>query len=113
MTELNWAIPVRSMLNTLQHAGFTLTAVDDGEERVRLEGSTVLRRRTAAEAICSVDESVLCLEGWGKRGMVRVILGNDPEELAADYTGNFLELEEAIDDHARAWEGRTCPTVDD
>lgn len=113
MARLNWAIPVRSLLNTLQEAGFTLIAVNDGEERITLDERSVTARRMAAEAICSVDDSVLEINGWGRQGKVWIVLGNEPEELAADYSGDFPELEEAIDDHARAWEDRACPTVDD
>jgi hypothetical protein len=115
MTRLNWAVPVGSLLHTLQKHDIALAAVFDGEEYVKLHNAfNHTRRKEAIEIITSVDESWLYVTYGGESGWVDIILGNDPDQLAADWCASgMLEalLQTAIEAHNKRWEGRKCPTT--
>jgi hypothetical protein len=106
---------VGSLLHTLQKHGFELHKVNDGEEYITLTAPGVHnRRKEAIEIITSVDEAHLYVAYGGKSAWIHIILGNDPDELAADWSGNYLLLERldtAINEYNDRWTDRKCPTT--
>ena len=115
MTRLNWAIPVGSLLHTMQKHDIALAAVFDGEDTNRLNAAMQhTRRKEAVGIITSVDESKLYVSYGGKSGWVHIILGNDPDELAADWAGDGMLgmlLNTAIDEYNNRWADRSCPVT--
>jgi hypothetical protein len=117
MARLDWTKPVASLLHTLQTSGFTIQAVNDGEEICNLGHLTSVKaRKEAVDAITSVDESYVRIHDANQYGATLLIaLGNDPDELVADwsYQPKFerARLDTAIDLHMARWEGKKCPKV--
>lgn len=68
----------------------------DGE-LVKLSG------RLSAEAeVLAVDDAFLVVAKGDEEGWVRFVMGNDPEEVAADWTVNLTAVERETDSW---WEG--------
>jgi len=114
MTRLNWAVPVGSLLHTMQKHDIALRYVFDGEERVYLTGSVHQRRKQAVEIITSVDDSRIHVSYGGQTGWVLIITGNDCDELAADWYGEgMLErlINTAINEYNDRWADRKCPVT--
>lgn len=88
---------VGKIIRGLINAGWGLDRVFDGEEDVPV--TTVSQ---ALHVIFSVDMAHLHVKNpaTGETGWVWFVLGNEPEEVAADYTVN---LSEAIDPITEAW----------
>lgn len=114
MAILNWAIPVASLLNTLQENGYKIFSVSDGDKPILIDQnlSDNTARKNAVDVISSVDYSAVALNKDNKIFAVHIVLGNEPSELAADYTDDE-DLERVIDDHIERWEGRKCPTIEE
>lgn len=82
------------ILTGMVEAGCTITGVVDDTWNM----NDVTEASTADEAtglVTAVDEAYVYITSPGhQEGWVRFVLGNDPEEVAADYTvnlGKFLE----------------------
>jgi hypothetical protein len=106
----NWAIPVNSLLNTLQKDGYTIVAASDGEEWTKFTQNTKLSvRRAAVDILTCSDIGYVNVEKGGKNFSMFIVLGNEPEELVANYTSNE-ELEITLDKYIAMWEGKKCPT---
>lgn len=86
---------IRAIIRALRAAGWILTDVHDGEEEV-----VTTTENDAIEAITAVDAARLYVTRQGKVGHVFFVLGNDPEEVACDYTVN---LSEVIDPLTESW----------
>ena len=114
MAHYDWSKPVSSLLYKLQKAGYTLVYVHDGEERVKMDHkkSNLINRKKATEVITSVDDSQLIVKKGDIKASLYIVLGNDPEELVADYT-DWDDLEMAITEHSIQWEGKKCPMIAD
>lgn len=115
MARLDWTLPVRTLIHHFQNHDFDILAVNDGEEDlnvVSLSGS-LAERNEATEYITAVDEAWLFVSRNGMRGRIYIVLGNEPDELVADYGANTEELMPFIDDvveaHRNQWEGKRCP----
>lgn len=114
MAYLNWQPVVMSLLFNLQGAGFDLRAVDDGDGSTRLDSSQskLQQRLAAADIAAAVDVAKVFVCKGDKHGCLLLVLGNEPDELVADYGGApalMPELELAIDRFSARWEGRPCP----
>lgn len=85
------------IIRGLIHDGWRLDRVYDGGEDIDV--TTVTQ---ALDAIFAVDMAHLHVKhrDTGKTGWVWFVLGNDPEEVAADYTVN---LSDAIDPITEKW----------
>jgi hypothetical protein len=113
----DWQRPVRSLLRHLMANDIEPISVDDGEETVQLTSPSLSpRREEALEIITSVDESRLNVMHDGQAGWLLIILGNEPEELVADYCpansttlSQLLEL--ATTAYSQQWEGKPCPRI--
>lgn len=89
---------IRQIVRAVRASGWVLTSVNNGEEHI-----PVTNEDEAIKAIFEVDEATLVFnEGTptGQRGWVYFVLGNDPEEVAADYT---INLSHAIDPLTESW----------
>lgn len=119
MASYDWSAPVKSLLARFQVAeGFNITAVHDGEEMIQIDQklSKSAIRQTAADIIVSVDESFVYINKDGMRARLFIVLGNEPEEIVADY--NYIPqleevLDETIDKYVTQWAGKKCPMIDD
>jgi hypothetical protein len=114
----DWSVPVKSLLHKFQMAGFNISAVHDGQEMIRIDQklSQTKIKHSATDIIVSVDESVVHIHKDGMNARLFIVLGNEPEELVADYNYNLqLEelLEETIDKYVEKWEGKKCPMIAD
>ena len=94
---------VRQIIRALKGAGWVLARVYDGEGHPAVASET-----EALNAIFAVDEAYLhVVKGYDDlrqdhaRGWVRFVLGNEPFEVAADYTVN---LEPALGPLFERWE---------
>ena len=97
-TPSNEGAAVRALIRAVRADGWVMTVVDDGGDEdeiipVRTEGE-------ALEAIFAVDEAYLYFTRSGERAWIRFVLGNEPEEVACDYTVN---LSDAIDPVTDKW----------
>jgi hypothetical protein len=118
MARCDWSVPVKSLLAKFQEAGFNISNVYDGEDMIPIDQtlSKTKIRHSAADIVVSVDESFVYINKDGMRARLFIVLGNDPEELVADYNYNpQLEelLEETIDKYTLQWEGVKCPMIAD
>lgn len=117
MASYDWSIPVRSLLHKFQMAGFNISNVHDGVEMIQIDQklSETKIRHSAADTIVSVDESFVYINKDGMNARLFIVLGNEPEEIVADYNYNpQLEklLEETIDKYTLQWEGKKCPMIE-
>ena len=119
MTCLDWTVPVRTLIHQLQNHDFDILSVNDGDEDVPIisNSGSLAERQEATEAIVAVDESWLRIGREGKmRGTIYIVLGNEPDELVADYGANTEEMmpfiEEAVEAHRNMWEGKKCPVME-
>jgi hypothetical protein len=89
---------IEHLVSALKLAGWHPTGVDDGGDEPVSCGSP----REILEAVFAVEEATLFVErvtpeGKHQRGAVQFILGNAPEEVAADWSGNLSDvLDEAV-----------------
>lgn len=114
MARRNWSVPVNSLLRRIQAVGFTLTAVNNGEETIKInqQQSNLAIRKAAVEEVVSVDVATVYINKDNKSARLYLVLGNEPEELLCDYTVHPL-IEAANDDYILQWEGKKCPTIED
>ena len=111
MALLDWSVPVASLVNKLQENGYKIYGANDGEELVTIHPnhSNLVARKKAVDVIVSVDDSTLVITKNNKTFGLFIVLGNDPDELVADYTSND-DLEKVIDEFQSYWGGKKCPT---
>lgn len=87
---------ITEAITKLIGAGYKLVSVDDGEEEYVTE--TVPE---AVEAVDSVDSATVYFHTPdGQVGYIWFVLGNDPEEVAADWTVN---LDPTMKTVSRSW----------
>lgn len=84
---------IRQIIRTVRHAGWELVYVSDGEE-----GVPTRTEREALDAVTARDQAHLVVRKPDEVGWVFFVLGNDPEEVASDYTINLTEPIEAVTD---------------
>ena len=100
----------RSLFKTLKAHDFTLSAVNNGEEWVKLEN---VGAREFLEETVAADEAVVTVRYTdGKRYKLYLVFGNCPGELVCDYS-SFDPLSEAVDEHADKWEDRKQPMMEE
>jgi hypothetical protein len=109
---LNWKVPVSSLLSRLQDNDYKIFSVNNGGETILIDQnlSNGTARAKAVEEIVSVDASAIALIKNKQTFAVYIVLGNDPHEIAADYT-NDEELEKVIDEFADSWQDKKCPRM--
>lgn len=83
---------IRAIIRAARKGGWELRFVRDGEEQV-----PTFTEREAIEAITAVDEASLHLRLVDQRAWIYFVLGNEPYEVAADYTTNLVEVDDLLD----------------
>lgn len=87
---------IRQIIRALLAADHTLVEVNDGEEQF-----TVKNEREAIEGIMAVDVATLWVrKPDGEVSFILFVLGNDPEEVAADYG---VSLSPVLDPLTESW----------
>ena len=118
MAYYDWTVPVRTLIHQLQNHDFDILSVNDGEDDNHVIGlsGTLAERQEATDYITAVDESYLRIGKGSERGIIFIVLGNEPDELVADYGANTEEMmpfiEEAVEAHRKQWEGKKCPLME-
>jgi hypothetical protein len=119
MTHPDWTVPVLTLIHQLQNHDFDILSVNDGYEYVPLisKSGSPQERVEATEAIVAVDEAWLRIgRGGNLRGTIYIVLGNEPDELVADYSANTEDMmsliEAAVEAHRKQWEGKKCPVLE-
>jgi len=117
MARYNWKPVVGSFLTKLIKAKFVLVAVDDGGSRIPVD-----KKSEAVDAVDSVDDSHLYVtDPNGFDRWIYIVLGNDPEELVADYScrreyddseDKVDPLDAVLDEFTDLWAGKKCPRSD-
>lgn len=116
----------RALLATLAKHGFTLRAVDDGEELTEVKD---MAPDEIIDLITGVEECRLRVTRNAKRESLKtpgtmvlvrysvlLVFGNSPGELVCNYgipadAEDAKALEAAVNEHAARWETRTQPTA--
>ena len=88
------AAAMRHIIRALRADDWTLVKVFDGEEDV-----PVTNESEAIEAITAVDDAYLFVKRGEESGWVFFVLGNEPLEVACNYTTNLT----AVDRVTREW----------
>lgn len=87
---------IRQIIRAVRKADWTLVRVNDGEDIL-----SVSNEKQALDAITAVDAAWLILKSPnGARGQILFVLGNDPEEVAADWSVN---LSPVLDPLTESW----------
>ena len=102
----NYRPEVRSLIKSLRQAGFTPISVNNGEEDVRYSD---VSKTEFLEEIVATDEATLRIQHNNKKVAIWLVFGNDPGEIAADYS-DYEPLEEVIESHYTLWVDRKQPT---
>lgn len=84
---------IRQIIRAVRADGWEFRYVNDGEDNVIVENE-----KKALEAITAVDLAYLFVKKDGLRGYILFVLGNSPEEVAADYTVNLSKSIEKVTD---------------
>lgn len=113
----NWNPIVASFLLHMRERGFHPVAVDNGDGFVKTEKDKDTAHdaiQRAVEEACACDEANIRFHSAeGFKFTVFIVLGNEPHELAADYTGGTTEDAKAFDAAITEWsdsmEGMACP----
>jgi len=104
----DWEKVVRSLITFLVKDGFEPYRASNGEDSIKSN-----HKGRLAEKICECDEGTLNIRKGDFTATLYIVLGNEPEELVADYGykgGDEKELEAALDKFSARWEGIKCPT---
>lgn len=84
---IDWTQPVMSLLHKLQKADVQIISVNDGDEYENVSGNSKLAiRKDAADMITGVDESWVRVQYKDEFATLYIVLGNDANEILADYT---------------------------
>lgn len=104
--KYNWKPVIKSALKHLTDTGMRLDSVDNGDGREKATDT-----KTAVDLIEATDESHVYLRHPENQQLylVYLVLGNDPEELFADWAedGRIDKAQEAFE---KQWAGKSCPT---
>lgn len=95
---------VDKLLTCLQRSGFTITAVDDGQDATTINPylNPDTARAIALDAITAVDVAWLRISKNCETATLFLVLGNEPDCLVCDWTAGHdfdTELEVCIDDY--------------
>lgn len=108
-TYFDWKPVVRSICKTLVENGVEIVGASDCEEPIK--SSNI---KEIVECICGVDEGYIYVKTpdtpEGKKKVLFIVLGNEPEETIADWSSDPL-LDKVCEKFSEKWEGRKCPTV--
>ena len=102
----DWEKVTSSLFHNLKKAGFTPFQVNNGDE----DEQTPTWKEALSETTATGEASVyLKHPDTEKLIWLYIVLGNEPEELVADYSV-FEPLEAPLAAFCAVWEGKKCPT---
>ena len=111
----DWKPVVKSLCKSLVANGVELVGANDlGDypEDSEIETGDINK---IVDWVTGVDESMIYLKTpdtpEGKKKVIYIVLGNGPEEIAADWTMDEL-IDKATDDHYEKWANRKTPMVE-
>lgn len=120
---LDWNPVVRSLLQHLRTQDILPFSVYDGAYRTKLDGTDEdERQEQAVDLATGQDECRISCRWWNddtRSELVAnfvLVLGNDPDELVADYfiSSDAQELDArvsaALEAFGEEWAGKPCPT---
>ena len=116
---LNWKPVVLSLLQHLETQGLVPHSVCYDEERIDTWSADPSdRRNEVAEEICAVDGARLACESGPYVANLYLVLGNEPEELVADWSCTRdpvfeQRVVDALDSFEDEWSGVPCPSTQD
>jgi len=118
MASNDWSVPIKSLLAKFQEAGFNITAVNDGEETIKIDQTLSITkiRHAAADVVNSVDAATVYINKDGMKARLWIVLGNEPDEILADYTyhPNLEKLLDGVSErYSTQWSGVKCPRIED
>lgn len=114
----NWTPEVASLIATLKRHGFTIVKGHNGEYGFKLNAATGGMKQFIAD-LTACDESHLYIKcpKTSRERWIYLVLGNEPGELASDWTvpNGLADAEDpmnaAIDEHYKRWDGRKQPKI--
>lgn len=113
----DWTPVIRSLIARFTKAGFSLHAVDNGDERKSLVGLTATDAKLLATCyVCEVDQANLYLRKGEAKVNLFLVLGNEPFETVCDFGASESvesEVDAIISAFSESWEGRRCPVKAD
>lgn len=113
---LNWKPVALSLLQHLEAHELMPTVVNNGDERIDTwSADPDDRRQEIVEELCAVDQARLSCESGSYLANLWLVLGNEPEELVADWNCTSDPAFEqrvinALDAFEDQWSGISCPT---
>jgi hypothetical protein len=101
------ALHVDKLLTCFQRSGFTITAVDDGQDVTTINPylNPDTARAIAVDAITAVDAAWLRISKAGETATLFLVLGNEPDCLVCDCTSGHkfdTELDTCVDDYSNS-----------
>ena len=97
---------VRSLFKTLRWHDFTILAVNNGDEWVKLNDVGVTE--FLEETVAADEASLRVAYTDGKKYSLYLVFGNSPGELVCNHT-DFDPLSVAVEEHCDKWENRKQP----
>lgn len=92
-TPISDSAAIRQAIRNLRAAGWCLSYVDDGRDRVRVD-----TENEALDAILAVEDARLFLvnRATGLISWVRFVMGNDPDEVICDHGERLSPVLDAL-----------------
>ena len=107
---LNWAPVIESFAAAIVAGGFELDTALDGEGGFKDKCTP----KEAGEWVAACDEGHINFTKDGNHVDAYIVLGNDPDEIVADWGYNNNDTEEEFDklwsDWMEDWGTKPCPT---
>ena len=109
---------IRSFIFQIKKVGFIISKVRDGEGggiKARNPKTGITKTDRVVETLMDCDEGSILFVKGEHRITAQIILGNDADELVADWSFNSPEadsaFEEGWDAFRNVWEGKSVPTM--
>ena len=112
----DWRPETLSLLNLLLNKGFSLVSGNNGDDDFSATDFASLE--AFADELAACDEATLKVRfpmGDARTVTLRLVYGNSPGELVADYyaidNATLAAFDPIADAHNVAWDGKTQPTL--
>lgn len=107
---------IKSFLHQIKKVGFIISKVQGGGGlKAKNPETGITKTDRVVETLMSTDEGSVTFHKGEHRITAQIILGNDPDELVADWSFNSPEADSAFeagwDAFRNVWEGKSVPTM--
>ena len=109
---------IKSFLHQIKKVGFIISKVQDecgGGLKAKNPETGITKTDRVVETLMSTDGGSVTFQKGAHRITAQIILGNDADELVADWSFNSLEADSAFeagwDAFRNVWEGKSVPTM--